>query len=77
MEETLSQLYQREIESCTQNDAKTEMMSMMCQPCEGETLTKWKRVLGHCNECHKYQIQSEEQEPVHVGVPDVLFCVYK
>ena len=72
-----SEQYQIEIETCSHDDLKVEMMSIMCQPCEGESLPKWKCVLGRCNECPKYQIPNEEQEPVPIETPDILFRVYK
>ena len=40
------QLYQIEFETFIHDDLKAEMMSTMCQPCEGETLPTWKCILG-------------------------------
>ena len=69
--------YREQIFLCQHEDTKSEMMSMMCQPCEEQILPKWKCVLRRCKDCPKYEIPDEEKRPSEDNSHNIIFRVYK
>ena len=70
--------YKEELFLCQHDNVKSEMMSMMCEPCneEDQSLPKWKCVLCRCKECPRYKIPYKEQN-LGGNAPEILFWVYK
>ena len=53
--------YKQQLFFCQHKDVKSEMMSVMCEPCDGQTLPRWKCVIRSCKDCPEYAIPDEEK----------------
>ena len=68
--------YKQQLFFCQHKDVKSEMMSVMCEPCDGQTLPRWKCVIRSCKDCPEYAIPDEEKKR-RANIPNIVFRVYK
>ena len=53
---------------------KSEMMSAMYEPCDGQTLPSWKCVIGSFKDCPEYKIPDKEKK--QAWVHNISYFVY-